>query len=126
MSKRLVELLKKRENIVKNLMAVSEDLNGEVMIETDSYYNGGIFEDGDLEEVLIELNLSIINKEAKIPQRVKEKIEESLNFAEEIKYAKFYNKEEDIYLIVPYVDIENRFDETYADETIYFFNDCIV
>ena len=126
MNKLVKEILKDRENIVNELMAISEDLNGDIMIETNSYYNGGIFEDEDLEEVLDELNLSIIDTNVEVPQTIKEKIKDKLNFVEEeIKFTKFYNKEENIYIIVPYVNIENRFDESYPHETIYFFNDCI-
>ena len=80
MNKLVKEILKDRENIVNELMAISEDLNGDIMIETNSYYNGGIFEDEDLEEVLDELNLSIIDTNVEVPQTIKEKIKDKLNF----------------------------------------------
>nr|DAH73418.1 MAG TPA: hypothetical protein [Caudoviricetes sp.] len=115
------------KKVVKELMNISEELNDEVMIETDSYYNGGIFEDGDLEEVLMELNINILDFDFKVSNTVQELIEEQLNFVqEEIKIALMYNKKENLYIHVPYCNIENRFDEDYPQESIYFFDYSII
>lgn len=125
MEKTVRELLK--GNVVENLMAVSKELNdGENMLEVGTYYQDGIFEDSDFEEVIEEVELFYVGNE-EVSEETRDNIKSKLNFVdEEIQFAIYNNEDEDLYVIIPYVNIQNRFDETYPKETISFFNEVII
>lgn len=117
---------KKAGTLIDDILETSEEISGEPMVECGSWYNEGIMEDSDLEELLIKMRVTIVDYDVTYEGLVKNIKPQNLDFVkEEIKYALFSDDDSYECILVPYCDIENRFDDEYPNETIFFFNELI-